>query len=130
MDLKVLFHNPESLTDAELGLLRNKLALQRTVPWTTGIFAGFAWYLIEGVHLKTTPCLKRAIVAGALGFTLGAYYINSGSMNQLPRLNSEVDIVNAFDRKYLNTVLNVTGFGSNYLSVKDYADTQTHKKPY
>jgi hypothetical protein len=130
MDLKVLFHNPENLSDKELDILKGKLQLQRTVPWTTATFTGVAWYLFEGAYLRRATCYKRAAVAGALGFVIGAWYVNSGSSNTLPRLQSDAAIVDAFDRKYMNTVLNVTGFGSNYLSVRDYADTQQHKKPY
>ena len=130
MDLKVLFHNPESLSDTELRQLRNKIALQRTVPWTTAAFTGVAWYLFEGVYLRRAACYKSAAVAGALGFVIGAWYVNSGSANVLPRLNKEKAIVEAFDRKYMSTVLNSTGFGSNYLSVRDYSDTNQFKKPY
>ncbi|TNV72014.1 hypothetical protein FGO68_gene9267 [Halteria grandinella] len=130
MDLKALFHNPESLTDEELNQLKTKIALQRSVPWTTATFTGVAWYLFEASYLRKSACLKRAAVAGVLGFAIGAYSVNAGSSNSLPRLEGEAQIIEAFDRRYMNTVLNVTGFGSNYLSVRDYADTQVHKKPY
>lgn len=130
MDLKALFHNPENLTDEELNQLKTKIALQRTAPWTTATFTGVAWYLFEAAYLRKPACYKRALAAGALGFVIGAYYVNGGSSNSLPRLEGEAQILEAFDRRYMNTVLNVNGFGSNYLSVRDYADTQVHKKPY
>jgi hypothetical protein len=130
MDLKALFHNPENLSDQELNQLKAKIQLQRSVPWTTATFTGVAWYLFEGAYLRRATCYKRAAVAGVLGFVIGAYYVNSGSSNSLSRLEGEQQILEAFDRRYMNTVLNVTGFGSNYLSVRDYADTQAHKKPY
>jgi hypothetical protein len=40
------------------------------------------------------------------------------------------DLVTAFDRKYLNTVLNTTGFGNNSVNARDYADNHHLKKPY
>jgi hypothetical protein len=30
----------------------------------------------------------------------------------------------------MNTVLNATGFGSNYVSPKDFGDSSSLKKPY
>ncbi len=130
MDLKVLFHNPESLTDAELNECTRKIMLQRSVPYTTAAFSAVAWYLFEGSYLRRATCLKRAAVAGLVGFTLGAYSVSLGSLNRIRRLEGDAEIVSAFDRKYMNTVLNSTGFGSNYLSIKDYSDTPTYKKPY
>lgn len=118
MDLKVLFHNPEELTDAELAHLRQKILLQRSMPWTSAFFTGFALYFVEATVLKRTPCIRRAAAFGTIGFALGAYYANN-VRTSIPRLQSQSDIINAFDRRYMKNVLNTTGFGSNYVSVKD-----------
>jgi hypothetical protein len=130
MDLKVLFHNPESLSNEELRKLSNKIMIQRSIPYTSALFAGFAWYLYEAAYLRRVACLKRAGVVGIVGFAIGAYYANSEFSNSISRLNSEHEIVAAFDKKYLDTVLGATGFGGNYLSVKDYSDNPMYKKPY
>jgi len=42
-------------------------------------------------------------------------------VNTVPRLEAERDIVQAFDKRYTSTVLNTTGFGSNYVSIRDYS---------
>jgi hypothetical protein len=98
MDIKVLFHNPESLSDEELRAISRKIQLQRSVPWTSAAFGALTWYLFQGAYLRRTPCYKSAAVAGLLGFVVGAYSVNSGDYaNQVKRLEGEHDIVNAFD---------------------------------
>lgn len=129
MDLKVLFHNPEELTDAELAHLRQKMLLQRSMPWTAAFCTGFALYFFEAAVLKRTACLRRAAAFSTIGFALGAYSSNS-AVTTLDRFKSQGDIVNAFDRRYMKNVLNATGFGSNYVSAKDYAEVGSFKKPY
>lgn len=129
MDLKVLFHNPEELSDAELRHLAEKIALQRTMPWISAAISGFGMYLLDGAFLKRTVCLKRTGAAALVGFALGAYSSYNVSTS-IERIRNDSEIVNAFDRKYMNTVLNTTGFGSNYVSVRDYSDTTAFKKPY
>jgi hypothetical protein len=65
----------------------------------------------------------------ALSFTLGAYGAYKVTYSSVPR-PFDRDIILAFDRRYMRTVLNTTGFGSNYLSTKDYSDNADLKKPY
>lgn len=129
MDLKVLFHNPEDLNDRELFKLQQQVKTQRTLPKVTALIGGFGVFVLDTAVLKREMC-KRRIVAGlAAGFILGAY----SSYHQettIKRVESDAEIITAFDIRYMNTVLNSTGFGSNYVSIKDYSDAQNMKKPY
>ena len=132
MDLKVLFHNPEQLSDEELTNLRVKLEYQRSMPWVTAFFGGFSVYVLERGIMRCHRATNAYVAAAALaGFWLG----NSSSQghtllsNGLERAHDR-DIVNAFDRKYMNTVLNATGFGNNHINIADYSDSPAYKKPY
>ena len=129
MDLKVLFHNPESLTDEELLIVREKVARQYYVPKLTGLIGGFAVYALEAAVLKRAWCRKRVAVGAVAGYLIGGFstynYVNS-----VPRLEGEKDFVQAFDKRYVATVLNTTGFGSNHVSIRDYSDASGLKKPY
>ena len=46
MDLHTLFHDPEDLDDSDLMFLRDKLRLQKSMPWLSAAFSG----LFMGVH--------------------------------------------------------------------------------
>ena len=73
MDLKVLFHNPEELTDDELALARQKITFQRSMPWVTAVFGGFSVFLLERAILRRTRATNAFVAAGAVaGFPLAA----------------------------------------------------------
>jgi hypothetical protein len=59
---------------------------------------------------------------------IGAY----GSTQNISALNKPFDtqILDAFDQKYVNRVLNATGFGTNYVSTRDLSEESIMKKPY
>ena len=73
MDLKVLFHNPESLTNEELKLMRRKIDFQRSMPYNCAAFAGLSMYLIDNKMLRRYSDWKRIAVASVIGATIGAY---------------------------------------------------------
>ena len=130
MDLKALFHNPEDLSEADLSHLRDKIRMQRSMPWVSSIFFGYGVFLLDRAIIKRSHDIKRIALGAFLGFALGAY----GSYHVQTSLPSgrkfDHEIMNAFDRRYMTTVLNATGFGSNYVSPKDYSDSTAFKKPY
>ncbi len=132
MDLKVLFHNPEQLSDEELMLAREKIRFQRSMPWLTAIFGGFSVYVLERGIMRRNRATPAYLAVGALaGFWLG----NSSSQGHLlirSGLEKSYDreIINAFDRKYMTSVLNATGFGNNHINISDYSDSPAYKKPY
>ena len=130
MDYKLLFHNPEDLSDQELDLMRFKIRLQRTLPYYTAAIFGFASYLFDSVLMKRNFTWARIGVFGAVGFLIGAHG-SYGVQTTLPRDRVvDKEIINAFDQRYMTTVLNATGFGSNYVSPKDFGDSTSLKKPY
>ena len=132
MDLKVLFHNPEELSEEELALARKKIHFQRSMPWVTALFGGFSVFVLERAIFRKTRATNAFLALGALGgFWLG----NASSGFGLQQTDNEkraydYEILNAFDRKYMNTVLNATGFGNNHINFRDYSDTHSYKKPY
>ena len=96
MDLKVLFHNPESLSEDELYQLRQKLQHQRAMPWTAAFFGGFAVYFLDCAVLHRTADPRRAALGLVLGFALGAY----GSYHigtTIHRVRSEEEIINRWE---------------------------------
>ena len=38
--------------------------------------------------------------------------------------------MNAFDQRYVNRTLNATGFGTNYVNIRDDSETLVHHKAY
>jgi hypothetical protein len=99
------------------------------MPWISAFFGGFGLYFLDAVVLKRAICNRRIAFGALLGFTLGG--IGSYSVTtSINRLEQEADIINAFDRKYMTTVLNTTGFGTNYVSIRDYSASTHYKKPY
>ena len=129
MDLKVLFHNPEELSEEELSQIIQRLNLQRSLPWTAAFFGGFGAYFLDAAVLRRSHDVKRVAAGAVVGFLLGAYSAYNVSGSSLARPLDQ-DIINAFDRKYMTNALNATGFGSNYVSIRDYSNTNSFKKPY
>ena len=100
------------------------------MPWFSAAFGGFGVYILDSVVFKRAGISKLRLGSGALvGFALGAW-CSYQTQTTIARIQQEKDIINAFDTKYMNTVLNATGYGSNYLSTRDYSNTQSFKKPY
>ncbi len=87
-------------------------------------------YLFDVKILKRHHDWKRVAVGLGLGYVLGAYAtdIDHGRLVERAKLNRE--IILAHEKKYVNTVLNHTGFGSNYIGSKDFSEVAQAKKPY
>lgn len=92
MDLKVLFHTPEDLSEKELHELRQKLNVQHTLPYCTALLTGFGLYFFEGAVLRKTTCYRRTAAAAALGFAIGAWGSYQVSTT-ITRVNQQSDIV-------------------------------------
>ena len=71
MDLKVLFHHPEALSDQELGNLRYKIRMMGLLPSSCAGFTGLAMYLIDVRMLQRRHDWKRIVFAFAAGYLLG-----------------------------------------------------------
>ena len=129
MDFKVLFHDPDHLTDKELVTLTKKIRVAQSLPVTTSAFLALSMYLFDVKMIRRHHDWKRVIAAGALGYALGCY---GSERNTLPiqTRKFDEDIINAYEQRYAESVLNHTGFGSNYIGAKDFADVGGVKKPY
>jgi len=100
------------------------------MPYYTAAVFGFASYLFDSVILKKQYTWARIGTLGLIGFAIGAHATYQ-VQTTLPKDRAvDREIVNAFDRRYMTTVLNATGFGSNYVSPKDFGDSTSLKKPY
>jgi hypothetical protein len=128
MDLKVLFHNPDELTDAELVQLSRKVGFQAMIPYYTAFFGGFSMYLFELKVAKRHHDVKRLAAASVVGLIVGAY----GSYQTKATLDRKFDpeIIGAFDHRYAQTVVYASGYGSNYLNINDYSLHANYRKPY
>ncbi len=82
MDFKVLFHNPEELTQDELVYLSGKIRMQRFLPYTTAIFGGVAFYILNSAVLRHAHNWKIVGVGALAGFIVGGY---GASQVGLPR---------------------------------------------
>ena len=72
-------------------------------------------------------------LGGFAAWALGVYTISNEAVTPTGNYGiraRDAEIVTAFDRKYLNTALNTTGFGNNSVNIRDYADGHHLKKPY
>lgn len=130
MDIKTLFHNPEELSDQELMKISNKISFQKHTRLIFGVFGGVSTYVIDSAFLRRSFCYKRVAVGTLLGYGFGMWAIQSSTNSSCIDKNFDSDIINAFDQRYARTVLNSTGFGSNYVSIRDYSQNINFKKPY
>lgn len=129
MDLKVLFHNPDELTNEELDQIHAKIRVQREIPYGCAFFAGLSMYLVDNKMLRRYSDWKRIVAAGALGFAVGA--INTFDSDAvLYKKKFEKDILHAFDQRQINSTYNMLGFNSNHIHFSDFSDSRTAKKPY
>lgn len=131
MDIKTLFHSPDSLSDADLQNLENKIAFQRLSRTLCAAFFGIAVSLGDTVFLKRAFCYKRAGLAGLIGYGFGMYAVYTPHLAHSGlHKDFDQDILVAHDQRFARTVLNATGFGSSYVSTKDYSMNPGLKKPY
>ena len=73
MDLKVLFHNPDELTNEELRELRLSIRLRRMMFFSTPVIFGLGAFLLDTAILRRTYCYKRIALGASLGFLVAFY---------------------------------------------------------
>ena len=86
-------------------------------------------YLFDVKIIRRHHDWKRVIAAGSLGYVLGCI---ASERNSLPLYGRKFDkeILLAYDQRYLDSVLNHSGLGSNYIGSKDFTEHGLLKKPY
>ncbi|CDW91746.1 UNKNOWN [Stylonychia lemnae] len=128
MDLKVLFHNPDELTDVELHVLRNKIQQQQLMPYFSAGIAGFGMYVLDNKILRRFSDWKRIALAASAGFVIGA--IGSYQVRSTIQRKLDMEIVEAFETRYAQTALNMSGFGNNHLNAVAHSVSNPKQKPY
>jgi hypothetical protein len=128
MDLKQLFHNPDSLTDSELSKLRSKIRQQSWMPYFTGVFSGVFLGVIDNQLLGKSLCGKRILAGAAVGYLIGANGANA--YNTVLNRSFDREIVNAFDLRFIRHSLNVAGLTSSHTSLAHNEDNHDFSKPY
>ena len=126
-ELQVLFHNPESLDDADLKAVRNRIRLHKLVQLGAG--AG-----VLGLAFRLTKNPYMLAPAFEIGYGLGnplAKLVN----NSLPwalSQDKDVEIMRAFESRYIYRTQNATGYGNNALNAASHTTEPNarYKKPY
>ena len=72
MDLKTLFHNPDSLSDNDLLKLSNKIKVQQALPRQCAISGALLTYLYDAQVMRRSFALRRILVASAACYVIGA----------------------------------------------------------
>ena len=71
-DITTLFHNPDSLSEAQMSVIRAKIRMQRYSPYMAAVFGGSLMFVADTVFFKKAYCLKRIAPMAALGYGIGA----------------------------------------------------------
>jgi hypothetical protein len=71
MDLKLLFHNPDELTDKELFTLQRKMLFLQSTPYISAAFLGLGGYLLDKQVFLKARDPKRIAAYAVVGFLLG-----------------------------------------------------------
>ena len=128
MDTKALFHNPSALTDGELKTMQRKLNTQRFMPLMTTAFLAGASVSFDTYILRSAVCKYRLVGGAMAGYVMGAVIVN-GTQNWLTHRNWDCDIMNAYDRRWMNKALTAGGFGNNWVHTSQ-SENNPSPKPY
>ena len=72
MDSKVLFHDPEDLSDFELAQLRSKLRFQGAAPWCSAGFLGLTSAIVDLQIMRRAPRRLNVAAFSLAGLMMGA----------------------------------------------------------
>ena len=128
-ELKQLFHSPDELSDQELDILRLKLQNMRRVPKIGAAFGVLGAACFESVILRKNPTVAMLGLGAAAGYALGGYGISSmkGSMLTRP---FEYDILIAQEKRQQHSVMNLAGYGQDYITGSNNELNKSFDKPY
>jgi len=87
------------------------------MPWFSAGISGFGMYVLDNKILRRFSDWKRIAVAASAGFVIGAigsYKVTS----TLPR-KLDNEIINAFEVRYAQNVLNISGLGQTNFHQND-----------
>merc|ERR1711918_280250 len=95
-DLKVLFHQPEELTDQELTRLRSTLRFQNYSPFLSASFLGMTSAIADVHVLGRQKSMRRVALFFSVGYIMGCNIAQTVSVNTLYNRNWDQDILDAF----------------------------------
>ena len=124
-DLKVLFHEPEELTDRDLGEIRSKLRFMSYAPFVSAGFLGMTSAIVDVHVFRRNFCMRRIAVAATLGAIVGCNISTQSQQSVLPWRNFDQEMLNAHDKRYAKQALMGSGLSSNWVH-----SGQTTKNPF
>lgn len=128
-ELKQLFHSPEELSDKELDILRVKLQNMRRVPKFSAAFGVLGAACFQSVILRRNPTAAMLGLGAVAGYAFGGYGASSmtGSMLMRP---FEYDILIAQEQRQQRRVMNLAGYGQDYITGANNELNKSYDKPY
>ena len=110
-EISVLFHNPESLDDSDLSVVRRRIRTHKTIMFGSGLAAlGLTYQYTRNQWL----CAPAFLVGYFAGNPVAKYvdYTRPWGLSQ----ERDSEIARAFDQKYLTRAFFTQGFGNNSLN--------------
>ena len=98
------------------------------MPYYSAIFLGLGMKVIDSTVFKRGTCPRRMGAALTLGFLIGANATNN--MESALWREFDRDITRAFDHRFLNQALNVSGLHSSHTSILHNENVNDFSKPY
>ena len=128
-ELKQLFHSPDELNDQELDILRVKLQNMRRVPRFGAAFGVLGAACFESVLLRRNPSVAMLGLGAGLGYAVAGYGASSMSGSMLTR-PFDYDILIAQEKRQQRRVMNLAGYGQDYITGANNELNQSFDKPY
>ena len=130
-DLKQLFHSPEELSNEELVLIKRKVMLMNQTPYYGMLFGVAGAACFETLFFRRNPTLLRLAVGAAVGYSVGGLAASSVTRSALgPARKFDVDIMFAHEARQQRKVMNLAGYGQNYISRGHTELDRSFDKPY
>ena len=129
-ELKVLFHSPEDMSDAELDVMRMKIQNMRRIPKFAAAF-GFAGVgVVQAVFLRQSPTMLAMGAGAVAGYAFGGYGASSSFNQNILKRPIERDVLFAQEDRQLRRCMNLAGYGQNYLGTDSTNLNKKLDKPY
>ena len=128
-ELKQLFHSPDELSDQELDILRVKLQNMRRLPKFGAAFGVLGAACCESVILRRNPTVFMMGLGAVAGYAFSGYGTSSmtGSMLMRP---FEYEILIEQEKRQQRRVLNLAGYGQDYITGANTELNKSYDKPY
>ena len=137
-DQSLLFHNPETLSDGDLSIVKGRMRVQRYMGWMSAGILGFSMFAYDLGIRRASFCWLRVALATVAGFGLTGLASHKITWTK-KRLFSQPavdqmddELLCSMDKKFAEKAMNASGYGNNSLRA---AIHMTHsnihsRKPY